>query len=167
MVLLSVVVIAITGAAYAYVPAFRGGVGQLAHSVCTILDTGAIAGVGVDHGGGSCGASSNPHQQPGPVATGPDTSAAPLGVPPAPTPVGPHVRPAPAANPHGPNDQNAVESPGHWHFNSDSYQNSGKYRANPATDRGAIDPLDIKREVEQQKHDPSSSGGINLDRQDS
>lgn len=47
MLLISVVVIAVVGAAYAFIPSFQQGVNQLANDVNTILDIGCDDG---EHG---------------------------------------------------------------------------------------------------------------------
>ena len=51
MALVSVVVIAVVAAAWTFVPGFQDGVGALATDVSTILDTGAIGGVGLPRDG--------------------------------------------------------------------------------------------------------------------
>jgi hypothetical protein len=55
MLIISVIVIAVTAAAYMFVPVFQDGVMDLASDVSTILDSGKIGAVGVDRGGGTGG----------------------------------------------------------------------------------------------------------------
>ena len=50
MLVISVLVIAITSAAYAFVPTFASGVAALSADVSRILDSGTIAAVGVNRG---------------------------------------------------------------------------------------------------------------------
>lgn len=52
MLIVSVIVIGVVAAAYAFVPTFRSGVNALASDVASILDTGMIGGVGKPRDGG-------------------------------------------------------------------------------------------------------------------
>lgn len=58
MLVISVIVIAVVGAAYAFVPQFEEGVNELGRDVSQVLATGDIGGIG--HGGTSANASGSP-----------------------------------------------------------------------------------------------------------
>lgn len=51
MLLIAVLVVAVVGGAYAFVPSFRGGTEALAADTSTILDGGKLDAWGVDRGG--------------------------------------------------------------------------------------------------------------------
>lgn len=55
MLIISVVVIAVVGAAYAFVPAFQQGVAQLGADVADILDNGCGSNELQTHGNIGCG----------------------------------------------------------------------------------------------------------------
>ncbi len=55
MLIISVIVIAVVGAAYIFLPMFQSGVRELSSDVSTILDTGKIGDLGVDRDGGGMG----------------------------------------------------------------------------------------------------------------
>jgi len=77
MMVVSVIIIAVVGASYAYVPTFRNGVACLADEVSTMLDTGRIGNAGIkrDDGAGAAGCCSG--------GCGNNTSRTATAVPPA------------------------------------------------------------------------------------
>src|SRR2546423_14856341 len=59
MLTISVIVIAVTAAAYFYVPSFQNGVLQLAQDTSRILQTGQIGGIGLARSGPGIGSTTN------------------------------------------------------------------------------------------------------------
>lgn len=81
MLLISVIVIAVTAAAYYFVPTFQGGVIALAKDTSSILATGQIGGIGMARSGGGAGvgAGTNVGAAPGNTSFRPNPGAPGVG----------------------------------------------------------------------------------------